>query len=299
MSAHLLKALRHCMSALACAALSSPATAAVSATDDAGRTITLTAPAHRIVSLAPHATELLFAAGAGAAVAGVSEFSDYPPQATRIASVGSGVTPDLERIAGLRPDLVVGWSSGTAAAQLDKLASLGIPVFKSDPHDYDTVATSLERLAHLAGTDSTGKAAVTDFRRRLRELREDFAHRSRIRVFYQIWSAPLMTLNGSHMVSAALQLCGGENIFAVLPGIAPVVSAEAVLQANPDAIIASSGAKEDVFAQWRRFPAMKAVARHNLLTVDASLLNRPGPRILEGTAALCKALDLARRRPAR
>lgn len=299
MASHLLATLRDCMFALACAVLAAPACAAISVTDDAGRTVTLPVPARRIVSLAPHATELLFAAGAGAAIAGVSEFSDYPPQAARIISVGSGVTPDLERIVGLKPDLVVGWNSGTAAAQLDKLASLGIPVFKSDPRDYDTIATSLVRLAHLAGTDGTGQAAADGFQRRLRKLREDYAHRSRIRVFYQIWSAPLMTLNGSHMMSAALQLCGGENIFAALSMIAPTVNAEAVLQENPDVIVASTGAKEDPFTQWRRFPAMKAVARHNLLTVDGTLLNRPGPRVLEGTAALCKTLDLARGRRAK
>jgi iron complex transport system substrate-binding protein len=272
-----------------------PAWAAVTVVDDAKRTVTLPAPARRIVSLAPHATEILYAAGAGGYVIGVTEFSDYPPEAKKVSSVGSGVSLDLESIIRLKPDLVVGWNNGSAANQLDKLATLGIPVFKSEPHDYLTIASSLERLAHLAGTDKSGKAAAEKFRTRLQQLRTTYQHRPNVSVFYQIWRSPLMTLNGTHMVSAALRLCGGENIFSKLPQIAPTVSLEAVLNENPDAIIASSGAKEDPFVQWRRFPKLEAVARNNLLTVNADLLNRAGPRVIDGTEELCEQLDKARR----
>ncbi|HYD62241.1 MAG TPA: cobalamin-binding protein [Noviherbaspirillum sp.] len=283
--------------AAACAlalALPGVAGAAVSVVDDAKRTVTLPASARRIVSLAPHATEMLFAAGAGAYIVGVTEFSDYPPEAKRIQSVGSGVSLDLERIIQLKPDLVVGWNNGNAAAQLAKLEPLGIPIYKSEPYDFATISSSLERLARLAGTDATGQAAAQAFRTRLKKLQDTYQQRRPITVFYQIWRTPLMTLNGAHLVSSSLRLCGGENIFSKLPQLAPTIGEEAVLKADPEAIVASSGEQDDVFAPWRRFPNLKAVARGNLVSVDGNLINRAGPRILDGTEDLCRKLDAVR-----
>lgn len=270
------------------------ARAAISVVDDTNRTVTLAAPAHRIVSLAPHVTELLFAAGAGPYVVGVSEFSDYPPPARRIPSIGSGLSLDMERIIQLKPDLIVGWNNGNAAPQLARLEQLGIPVFKSEPYDFVAIARSMESLAHLAGTDATGAGAANAFRTRLKHLRETYQQRRSISVFYQIWRSPLMTLNGTHMVSSAIRQCGGVNIFADLPQLAPTVSVEAVLKSDPEAIVASSGEQDDVFAPWRRFPKLKAVARGNLILVDGTLMNRSGPRILDGMEMLCKELDAAR-----
>jgi iron complex transport system substrate-binding protein len=283
--------------AAACAfalVLSGTAHAAVSVIDDASRTVTLPAPARRIVSLAPHATEMLFAAGAGAYIVGVTEFSDYPPEAKRIQSVGSGVSLDLERIIQLKPDLIVGWNNGMAATQLAKLEPLGIPIYKSEPYDFATIANSLERLARLAGTDAAGKAAASAFRQRWKNLQDTYQARRPITVFYQIWRSPLMTLNGSHLVSSALRLCGGENIFARLPQLAPTVNEEAVIKADPEAIVASSGEQDDVFAPWRRFTGLKAVTRGNLVSIDGNLMNRAGPRILDGTEDLCRKLDMVR-----
>lgn len=286
---------------MACAALMSlalpPAMAALSVTDDTGRKVTVQAPARRIVSLAPHTTEMLFAAGAGAYVVGVTEYSDYPPEARRIPSVGSGVSLDLERIVALKPDLVVGWNNGKAAAQLARLEPLGIPVFKSEPYSFATIASSIERLARLAGTDAAGTSAARAFRVHLQRLQETYQGRRKVRVFYQIWRSPLMTLNGTHLVSSALNLCGGENVFAGLPQLAPTVDIESVLKADPEAIIASSGGEDDAFDTWRRFANMQAVARGNLLTIDGDVLNRSGPRILDGVEMLCKELDTVRRKP--
>lgn len=284
---------------LACWLLALPTfcmAAAVSVIDDANRTVTLPAPARRIVSLSPHTTEMLYAAGAGSRVVGVVQYSDYPPEAARIASVGSGVALDLESIMRLQPDLIVAWSSGNSAAQVAKLHQLGIPVFESEPREFATIATSIERLATLAGTDAIGKAAARSFLARLNHIETTYRQRPVVSVFYQIWRTPLMTLNGAHPVSIALRLCGGRNIFAGLPQLAPTVSTEAVVQANPDVIIASSGEQDDVLAGWRRFPKMKAVARDNLMLIDGGVMNRSGPRILDGTEALCRQLDAARDR---
>jgi iron complex transport system substrate-binding protein len=279
------------------AVLLAPVThATIQVSDDAGAAIKLNAPARRIVSLAPHATEMLFAAGAGAQIVGVVQHSDYPPPALDIASVGSGVALDLERIVHLKPDLVVAWRSGNSATQIGRLRQLGIPVYESEPRDYPGIAHSIERLAQLAGTEAVGQAAANSFRLRLAQLEASYKDRRVLTVFYQIWRAPLMTLNGEHMVSQALRLCGAQNIFGMLPQIAPTVSTEAVVMADPDVIIASSGEQDDVLADWRRFSTLKAVARANLLLIDGTVMNRAGPRVLDGTEMLCRQLDGARAR---
>ncbi|MEB0137367.1 cobalamin-binding protein [Actimicrobium sp. CCC2.4] len=270
--------------------------APVSATDDAGHPIRLDAPARRIISLAPHVTELLFAAGAGARLVGVSDYSDFPPAAKIIGSVGGAAALDIERIVMLKPDLVVAWGSGNSASQLARLRALGIAVFDSEPRDFATIASSLERLATLAGSEATGHAAARDFRVRLQTLTSTYQRRATVPVFYQIWRAPLMTLNGQSMVSSAIRLCGGNNIFAQLPQLAPVIGAEAVLQANPEVILTGGDDEAAALADWRRFPSLLAVQRNNLFVINADWLARSGPRLLDGTELLCRQLDSARRK---
>jgi iron complex transport system substrate-binding protein len=282
---------RLAFAALLVAAL--PATAQVSVQDDSGRNITLPTPARRIVSLAPHATELLFAVGAGARLVGVIDYSDYPPAARQLPSVGGAATFDVERIATLQPDLVVAWGSGNSPAKIARLRSLGIPVFESEPRDFAAIGSSLERLARLAGTDAAGQAAALAFEKRRQALAAKYAHRAPVRVFYQVWRTPLMTLNGAHLVSQALALCGGQNIFAGLPQLAPTVGLEAVLQANPEAIIAGSGEAE-ALDDWRRWPRLAAVARGNLFTIPSDTMTRPGPRVLDATETLCRQLESVR-----
>jgi iron complex transport system substrate-binding protein len=285
---------------LACCAIlscwSQLSSAAVSVVDDANHTVTLPAPAHRIISLAPHATELLFATGAGSKLVGVSDYSNFPPEAKNIPSVGGSNALDLERIVNLKPDLIVVWGSGNSAAQIDKLRGLKIPLFESEPRNFETVATSLERLAKLTGTEVAGQKAAQTFRSRLQTLAATYQHRPPVTVFYQIWRQPLMTLNGDHMASAAIRLCGGENVFGQLPQIAPTISIESVLQKDPEVIIASSGETENRQADWLRFPKLTAVARNNLFSINVDWMTRGGPRILDGTETLCKQLEIARQR---
>ena len=267
----------------------------ITVSDDAQHKVVLAQPAHRIVSLAPHATELLFAAGAGAYVVGVSDYSDYPPAAKQILSVGSSSALDIERIVALKPDLVVAWSSGNSASQITKLRTLGIPVFESEPRQLDVVASSLLRLSQLAGTEDSGMAAASAFKARLAQLDATYRQRPTVRVFYQIWKKPLMTLNDSHMVTNVIRLCGGENVFGKLPQLAPTVSTEAVLQANPEVIFAADGGSSPNNS-WQRFPQLAAVAGNNLFTLTPNWMSRPGPRILDGAAELCEKLELARSR---
>ncbi len=273
--------------------LCSAARAEVAVTDDAGRRVALAVTATRIVSLAPHATELLFAAGAGNRIVGVSDYSDFPADARQLPSVGGSMQLDLERIVALKPDLIVAWKSGNSPKQIARLRALGLTVFESEPRQLDEVATSLERLATLAGSEQ-GRVEATRFRSGLAALRERYAQRSPVTVFYQIWPSPLMTLNDGHIVSEAIRLCGGRNVFGQLRVLAPTVSREAVVRADPETIFVSDERGEAV-ERWRAFPRMKAVRGGHLFRMDGSVMNRAGPRLLEATETLCEHIDRARR----
>lgn len=273
-----------------------PVSAEISVKDDTGQSVTLDKPAQRIVSLAPHITELLFAVGAGGAVVGVTAFSDYPESARSLAQVGGGGGLDLETIIALQPDLVVAWQSGNPRQQLERLQSLGITVFFSEPRRLQDVPATLQRLGMLAGTESAAAAQVDSFNNRYIELRDKYSSRPKVSVFYQIWDQPLMTLNGEHLFSDVLRLCGGENIFNTLPTLAPQVDIEAVLQANPDVIvIAAESSDSPLLAAWQRWPRLSAVKQGHVYALQREQLVRPSPRILDGAGHLCELLDAVRR----
>jgi iron complex transport system substrate-binding protein len=271
------------------------ARAEVAAVDDTGAALTLARPAARIVSLAPHATELLFALGAGSAIVGTVDTSDFPPAARTIPRVGDARALDLERIVLLAPDLVVTWP-WTAPAQVEALRARGIAVFTTRPATIDGIARDLERLGALTGRAPAASRAAAAFRARLADLRARHRGAPRVRVFYEIWDEPLYTVGGGHLITQALDACGGDNVFAALTLPAPAVDVEAVLAASPDAIIAGAegGARPAWLDRWRRWPTLPAVANGRLYAIDADLLHRPGPRFLEGVEALCAAVDAAR-----
>ncbi len=268
--------------------------------DDTGQEVRLKAPAKRIITLAPHAAESLYAAGAGAKLVGTVDYSDYPPEAKKVPRVGGYSRIDLEAVAALKPDLVLAWESGNNMAQVNKLKALGLTVHVSQPNTMDNVADQLERLGQLAGTGGVANTAATRFRQRLAELRAANAGKPKVRVFYQIWKSPLMTIGGPQIISDAIKLCGGENVFGHLKPMAPTVSVEAVLEANPEAIVATGmgDARPDWLHDWDRWTRMTAVQRGNLFHINPDLMQRHTPRILDGTEKLCAQLDIARsRRP--
>jgi iron complex transport system substrate-binding protein len=271
--------------------------AAVGARDDAGNSVALAQPARRVVSLAPHVTELLFAAGGGERVVGVMNYSDYPEAARRLPLIGSNDQIDIERVLALKPDLLVVWQSGNTARQLEQLRALGIPIFYSEPRALDDVAASLTRFGRLLGTDQAAQAAAQAYRARVAALTARYAQRAPVRVFYQIWDKPLFTLNGEHIVSDALRVCGGQNVFAEMKVVAPSVGIEAVLQRDPEAIVGDErqgrGAGVNL---WRPYKGLLAVRRDNLFTLDGERLTRATPRMLDSVQTLCDKLELARRR---
>lgn len=277
------------------------AQAGVRVVDDYGHTVALAAPARRVVSLSPHLTELMYAAGAGDRLVGALAYSDYPPAARALPRVGSEAAIDLEAVIALRPDLVVAWPNAGSARAVERIASLGIPVFRSEPRELEDIARTLETLGRLAGAMAAAKAAARDFRERAARLARRYAHRPAVRVLYQVWDRPLVTVNGDHVISKVMRLCGGRNVMAELPGIAPEIDRERVLRADPEVILAS-GADDTRPAwldDWQAFPGLAAVRLGQLHAIRPDLLQRHTPRLLDGAEELCRILESARARKAR
>ncbi len=281
------------------AALLGPAAPAaaqgVVATDDRGQTIRLARPAQRVVALGPHLTELVFAAGGGARVVGVLRYSDFPDAARALPIVGDAFALNLERIAQLKPDLVVVWHSGIAQRQREQLYALGVPVFESEIRSVAGIAATLARLGTLLGTQAAADAEAAALLRRWRALQARYAERAPVRVFYQLWHAPLMTINGEHLIAQAITACGGVNVFAALPALTPTVSWEAAAQADPQLIatarVDGQGTPE---GRWAELVGVDAVRRGRYALLPPDLLGRMGPRFIDGAQVLCEAIDAAR-----
>ncbi len=271
------------------------ALAALAVVDERGVTLELPAPATRIISLAPHLTELLYAAGAGEQLVGVVARSNYPPAAAQLPVVGDHARFDIERILSLQPDLILAWASGNPRAEVERLEQLGLRVYVSEPQGLESIAAQIETLGRLAGTTATASRIAQTYRAKLADLRGGYRHRATLSVFYQIWHEPLMTVNGRHVLSDVIALCGGRNIFGELGTLAPTVSLEAVLQADPQVILTGSDQPPaNALANWQRWPRLRAVRAGQLYSVPADLLNRPTPRLLDGVQQVCEDLDSAR-----
>jgi iron complex transport system substrate-binding protein len=268
--------------------------------DDTGATVRLPEPARRIVTLAPHLVETLFAAGAGEKLVGTVEYSNFPEAAKEIKRIGSYERFDLETVVALKPDLIIAWLSGNVPASLDKLRALGFPVYVSQIDRIEDVPAEIERFGVLAGTSEIGNAAAKRFRERFAGLQQRYSKRPPVRTFYQIWKQPLMTVGGKQIISSVIRLCGGENVFGPLETLAPTVTVEAVIAANPEAIVASGmgESRPEWLDDWKRWASITAVARDNLFFIDPDLIQRHTPRLLEGAERLCEQLEIARsRRP--
>lgn len=281
---------------LALGLLYSQAHAEIVLRDDSQTEVRLAAPARRIVSLAPNITEVVYAAGAGDRLVGTVEFSDYPIAAKKLPRVGSYARINIEAVAALKPDLVLAWDSGNLPASVAQLRKLAIPVFVTEPKTLEDIPRDIERYGRLAGTETASRQAAGEFRRKLAGLHGRYAGGTPVRMFYEVWDEPLMTVNSKQIISDVIRLCGGVNVFADLPTLAPTVSVEAVLAANPDAIIAGGMGERNAawLEPWKKWPRLKATAQGNLFFIDPNLLQRHTPRLLEGAEQLCLALDQAR-----
>lgn len=263
----------------------------VQAVDARGVTLRLQQPAQRIITLAPNLTELVFAAGAGDRLAGVARYSDYPPPARRLPVVSDAVQFDLERMLVLRADLVLAWQGGTPPDAIARLERAGLPVFVAGASGLDDIAHNITAIAQLAGTAAVGAAARTVFDDDLRALRARRHKAPPVRVFYEIWDQPLMTVNKAHLISEIISICGGVNVFGEIRTLTPEVSREALLAARPEIVLGGSSADSPAAfaARWAALPPPFNAwpARH----LPADLMQRPTPRVLEGARQLCAHLD--------
>lgn len=270
--------------------------AAVEVTDDTGQLVQLAQPAQRIISLSPHITENLFAAGAGDLIVGAVEYSDYPTAAKQIPLIGGYNQLDIEGIVALEPDLILAWHSGNPLAQIERLAGLGIPVYYTEPRSFTAVSHELRQFGRLTGREASAEQAAVAFEQGAAQLKARYAQQREVRVFYQVWEQPLMTLNGEHLISEGLSLCGGVNVFADLEQLVPVISREAVLEKDPE-VIMGGGMGEDTPAwleNWKKYNSMQAVKANKLYFIPPSLIQRPTPRFLQGTQIMCEKLQQAR-----
>jgi iron complex transport system substrate-binding protein len=250
----------------------------------------------RIVSLAPSLTEITYAAGAGAALVGTVEYSDYPAAARRLPRVGDGWRVDVEQVLALRPDLILAWTSGTPQATIEQLESVGLRVVPVSTFRLADVPAALRLVGRLAGTQSVAEVAAVRFEAEVLRLRERHAGARVLTVFIQIDDQPLYTVGGRHVLSEVAELCNGRNVFADLSQVAPQVDVEAVLARNPQVILSTDDTVADPAAGWRRWPQLAAVQAGAIYALPSDLVARATPRLVEGVAATCAALDDARRR---
>ena len=270
--------------------------AEVAVVDDVGQKVALTSPAMRVVSLAPNITEILFFIGAGEQMVGAVEYSDFPPAARDLPVIGSHSRFDVEQILSLKPDLIVGWLSGNSLEDLEGLKRLGLPVFISEPSTVEGIVSLMERLGALTGHQAQSLSQASAFRASFNASRETYSTRRQVSVFYQVWEQPIYTLNGDHVISQLISLCGGRNIFSDLKQLAPVVSLESVLARDPEVIVGGG-----IFGQmplwaerWQSWPSVRAVRNRHIYAVDSDHIARMGPRLAEGMEALCAVIDKAR-----
>lgn len=265
----------------------------ISVVDYQGRAVELTSAAKRIVTLAPHATENMFSVGAGSQIVATVEYSDFPEAARRLPRVGGFNMSSVEKIVAYNPDLVIFWGSGNSQAVLKQLLRLKIPVYIDEPSKLEDIARSLRDFGMLSGHPQQGKAQAQHFLHDLEALRKFYSREKPVSVFYQIWNGPLQTLNGSHITSNLISLCGGRNIFAGEPGLAPVVSKESVINRNPEVILASGEGNERPawLDDWLAWPDIAAVKHQRLYFISADIVQRHTVRMLDGAEQLCAMLN--------
>lgn len=250
----------------------------------------------RLVSLAPNLTELAYAAGAGGLLVGTVEWSDYPAAAQALPRVGDAWRLDYERVLALRPDAALAWPGGTPASVTDRLRTLGLEVIEVPSQRLADVPAALRQLGRLAGTSAVAERAAREFEARVATERAQHASAPALSVFIQIDDAPVYTVNGRHVISEVVELCGGRNVFASLPQLAPPIAVEAVLAADPQVIVSTDDTIDNPLAQWQRWPRLQAVQAGTVYSLPSDVVTRASPRLAEGVRVTCATLDRARAR---
>ena len=248
--------------------------------------------APRIVSLAPHLTELAFDAGIGDALVGVVEWSDYPAAAASLPRIGDAFRFDLEQVLRLGTTHALAWAGGTPSGAIAELEALGVVVEIIEIGTLEQIGTAMERLGGLGGNPGVAGAAAASYRARLSRFRDHSGpERAPVSIFYQVSARPLFTLGAKHVINEVFALCGAVNVFDDLDTEAASVDLEAVLSRDPSAIVIGGEEIVESGLQWTAYPELRAVACDNILHVDPALLVRPTPRVLDGARKLCAWID--------
>lgn len=252
--------------------------------------------AKRIISLAPSLTELVYSAGAGDQLVGVVNYSDYPEAALSVPIVGSYNALNFEVIMQLKPDLVLAWQSGNRPQDLDRLKRLGLNLLIRDTQHLDDIANLIEEIGRLSQQTQTASAEANRLRQQLNQLRTRYQDAPKVRVFYQVWHQPTITINGEQFISQAIEVCGGQNVFADLSALAPHVNREAVIQKNPDMILLGGldHVQQKWLKDWQKIPQLQAVQNDHIYTLNADHFQRPTARLIDALDNLCQLMDQAR-----
>ncbi|MFT6045308.1 MAG: iron complex transport system substrate-binding protein [Arenicella sp.] len=271
---------------------------AIQVVDFSGRSISLSEPASKIVALAPHIVENVFSAGAGDALVGVMQYSDYPEAATQIPIVGGYEKTNFEKIIELNPDLIIAWQSGNSHSAIQRLVELGYTVYVDQADSLQDVARSIRDIGVLTAHSEKAEAVAAAYLRQLKQVQERYKNAPKVKTFYQVWNSPLQTISGNHIISEAIEICGGSNIYVDEFAVAPIINIESVLQRDPEVIIASgiSSARPEWLDQWLQWDSIAAVKQDNLFFVNGDHIQRHTLRLLMGINAICEKLELARER---
>lgn len=254
----------------------------------------LAQPAKRIIALSPHAVEMLYAIGAQESIVAASDYADYPEAAKKIPSIGGYYGIQIERVLELNPDLIVVWDTGNKAEDINQLKSLGFKLYTSSPKTLEDVANEIEDLGQLTGQVQQAKQVAADYRRELLQLRKQNALKSQPKVFYQLWSTPLMTVAKNSWIQQIIGVCHGQNVFYDAASDYPQVSLENVLLTLPEVILQGDEAGNVKGLDWHKWGEIPAVKNQHIYPLNVDLLHRATPRALLGVKAVCAAIDKAR-----
>ena len=264
-----------------------------------GRNLSLDESAITIITLSPHATELVYSAGAGEKIIATVEYSDYPEQAKRIPRIGNAYSINIEKIVSLNPDIIIAWTEGNNLKEISKLQELGLKIYFSDIKNFNNISEDIKNIGLMAGSEKISKKSAELFDKKINLLRSTYSHKKKVSVFYQLWHDPLMTINKTHFIHRSITLCGGINVFANSPVQVPLVNVESVLNAKPDVLIAAykdSPGKTITAFNWTNNLPIALSLNSDFFTIDPDLLHRPTVRLAKGTESLCDLLDKHRRK---
>jgi iron complex transport system substrate-binding protein len=255
----------------------------------------------RIITLAPHLTELVDAAGGAERLVSVSAFSNLPESVKQLPITSDARSIDLEKMKSLRPDLIIYWRGGTSESQIQsikKTFNKDVQFISVQPKKLSDIANDIETIGKALGTDSVAKKNADALRSKIAALNTNQKNTSarKVKVFYQVWAQPLMTLNQDHIIGDIIQRCGGEQLFASEKVLVPTVSREAVIKANPEIIftaVDSSKMKTD-WSIWSSFPQLAATKNKAFIDLDGDIISRPSPRIMQGAEKICTEINKVR-----